>query len=346
MKHTIAIVSVLATVSVAHADKKERADALFKQGKKLMDQQRYSDACESFEESYKLDPGIGAQLNIAKCFEEWGKLGRAFTAYQLAEKLARDARDDRADKIKQLIATLDPEVPRLTLKIPKNAPRDFKVTMDRQPVTILGQAFVVDPGPKTIEWWVGSGPKKQKIVAVERGAESEVSLDIPKGEGASGTGARRDGEGEDDGDNTGGSGGNGDSDPDDGSGAVPRAPGRAQRIGGIALGGAGVLAIGLSSIMALRARSNYNEALTTFCGGMKNTCNPEGLDLTRDARSSANTATVIFLIGAAAVGGGVALYLLAPTGPARSGDDEEQASRYFVPTVSPDGAGLVFGGRY
>jgi tetratricopeptide (TPR) repeat protein len=341
------IITLLALASSASADNKARADQLFKEGKSLMAEKRYADACNAFEESYKLDPGIGAQLNIAKCYEEWGKLGRAFTSYQLAEKMARDAGDARADKIKELITELDSQVPRLTLRIPKDAPKGFQVTMDKKPVTVLGEAFVVDPGPKTLEWWVGDGPKKQKIIAVERGGESEVTLDVPKGtvikpEGGDGDGG----------------GGDGDKKPDKPKKTTPEKPsppGRNMRIGGIALGGAGVLAIGVSSIMTLSARGKYNDALDMYCNGMKSSCDPQGLEITHDARSTANVATVVFFVGLAAVGGGVALYLLGSKQAKAASDgeeddgggaSEEEAMRYVVPSVSPDGAGLVYGGRF
>jgi tetratricopeptide (TPR) repeat protein len=341
MKLAVTLATIVALASVASADKKERADALFKEGKKLMGEKRYSDACNAFEESFKLDPGIGAQLNIAKCYEEWGKLGRAYLSYQAAEKAAREASppDPRADKIKEIITELDTQVPRLTVKLPKDAPKGFQVTMDKKPITVLGEAFVVDPGPKTLEWWVGNGPKKQKIVSVERGGESEVTLDVPKG-----TVIKPEGGGEGDGKGD----GNGDVEPTP-EPEKASVPGRAQRIGGIALGGAGVLAIGVSSVMTLSARGKYNDALDMYCNGMKNTCNAQGLDITHDARSTANTATVIFLVGVAAVGGGVALYLLAPKASSASPDDEggdEEAMRYVVPSVSPEGAGLVYGGRF
>ena len=339
MKIAVTIATIVALASVASADKKERADALFKDGKKLMAEKRYADACAAFEESHKLDPGIGAQLNIARCYEEWGKLGRAFTTYQAAEKAAREANDKRVEDIKKLIADLDSQVPRLTVKLPKDAPKGFQVTMDKKPITVLGEAFVVDPGPKTLEWWVGNGPKKQKIVAVERGGESEVTLDVPKGTIVK----PENGEGGD---------GKGDGNGDDKKPTPAKAsvPGRAQRIGGIALGGAGVLAIGVSSVMTLSARGDYNDALDMYCNGMTNMCEPQGLTITHDARSTANTATVIFLVGVAAVGGGVALYLLAPKASSASSDDEgggeEEAMRYVVPSVSPEGAGLVYGGRF
>ena len=96
------------------------------------------------------------------------------------------------------------------------------------------------------------------------------------------------------------------------------------------LGGAGVLAIGVSSIMTLSARSKYNDAIDAHCGGMKTTCDDDGLTLTHDARSTANTATFIFIAGTAAVAGGVALYILAPKGEATD-DSTARTARYVVP---------------
>src|SRR5439155_10078107 len=104
---------------------------------------------------------------------------------------------------------------------------------------------------------------------------------------------------------------------------------------------------GISSYMTLSAKSSYSDALSAHCMNMTNMCDSDGLKITQDARSEANTATVVFLIGAAAVGGGVAMYLLAPKAPparARDRDNEEHAL-YLVPAVTPDGAGLVLGGK-
>ena len=343
MKLAAILVSVLAVSSVAgvaHADKKDKADALFKQGKKLMGEKRYADACSAFEESYKLDPGIGAQLNVAKCFEEWGKIGRAYTAYQAAEKLAKEANDPRVEKIHELVEGLDTQVPRLTIKLPKDAPKELKVTLDMKVVTSFGEPFVVDPGPHTIEYSVGD-QKKQKVVPMDRGSENEVTLEITKGmmEAAKTSG----------GGDTKSTPNENEDDKKPGKTAQKPVPGRSMRIGGIALAGAGVLAIGISSVMTLSARGKYNDALDMYCGGMTNGCDGMGLEITHDARSTANTATVIFLLGTAAVGGGVALYLLAPKGSTASAeneDDDQASRRYLVPAITSTGAGLVYGGRY
>lgn len=312
----LVIASVL-VASTAFAGNKETADVLFKKGKQLAGEKRYAEACPAFEQSMKLDPAIGTQLNIAKCYEDWGRIGKALVAYRVAEKMAKDAKDDREPKIRKLIEALEPEVPRLTIKLPKGAVPDGVVVMlDSEPMTTFGEQLIIDPGPHMIEYTVDGGPKKQKIVPVERSGDSEVTLDVAKDRVVK-------------------------KQPDAGetSPEAPTASGRNQRIGGIALGGAGVIAIGVSTALTLSAKGKYDDALEMHCMNDKSMCNAMGLELTRDARSTANTATVIFLVGAAAVGGGVALYLLAPKSVAA-----EHA--YVVPSVTPDGAGVVYGGRF
>lgn len=332
MKLSVAFISIVALAATAHADNKDKADALFKQGKKLMGEKRYADACEAFEKSFKLDPGIGAQLNIAKCYEDWGKIGQAFTAYQAAEKMAKDANDSRAPKIHELIVDLEPNVPHLTIKVPKDAPSSLEVTLDSRPVETLGEPFVIDPGPHTIEWSVPGSKKKTKIVAVDRGGDSEVKLDVPKAEPS------------DTGGTTGGATIGGDTGKRDDKVESPPAPGRNMRLGGIALAGGGVIAMGISGYMAFSAKSKYDDGLEMYCGGMANNCDMMGLEITHDARSTANKATIVFLVGAALVGGGVALYVLAPKGPAPAATEQRPTALYLTPSVSPEGVGVVFGG--
>jgi hypothetical protein len=57
--------------------------------------------------------------------------------------------------------------------------------------------------------------------------------------------------------------------------------------------------------------------------------------------STANKATIVFFAGVAMVGGGAALYFLAPKGPASN----ERSALYVTPAISPDGVGVVLGGK-
>ncbi len=335
MKH-VTWLAIILLCGTAAADNKEKADVLFKQGKKLMSEKRYADACAAFEQSVKLDPGIGGQLNIAKCFEEWGKLGRALHAYQKAEEMARDAKDSRLAKIHELVEGLEPNVPHLTLKVPADADTsEVSITLDGNAVdkADLGQAQLVDPGPHLVEW-KSQGKKKTKVVPVERGASSEVTLDIgakikpvkeepkvvkteppPKEEPKQ-------------------------EPKDDRPKQYAVDPGRNRRLIAYGVGGAGVVLIGTSTILTVVAKGKYNDALKNDCMNMTNACDPAGLTATHSARSEANVGTVLFIVGAGAVGAGVALYLTAPHGAKLA----DESALYLAPSVSPDGAGIVLGG--
>src|SRR5207249_215560 len=118
-----------------------------------------------------LDPGIGGELNIAKCYEEWGKLGRAYKAYKQAAQMAKEANDPRAPKIDELVTGLDSQVPRLMIKVGKGGDaKNVNATLDGTPLptSAIGQLQVVDPGPHTIEYKTDTGMKK-KVIPVERG---------------------------------------------------------------------------------------------------------------------------------------------------------------------------------
>jgi tetratricopeptide (TPR) repeat protein len=312
--------ALVLVASTALAGDKEKADTLFKHGKKLMDEKKYSEACEAFEQSMKLDPGIGTELNIARCFQEWGKLGRALRSYQAAEKMAKDAHDTRADKIEGLVTELDPQVPRLTIHVPDGAPLKG-VTIDGAAVDSVAEPILLDPGPHTIVYPSAGGGRKTKIVPLDRGGSSEVTLELPASTTIDNTPPPP---------------------PPPAPKSTPAAPdpGRTYKLAAYGVGGAGVAAIAVSSYLTLTARSKYNDALKAHCGGMTDGCDSIGLAQTHDARHRANIATVVFSVGLAAVGGGVVLYLLAP-----KGEKPEDAALYVVPSMSPDGAGLVVGGH-
>ena len=321
----ITLISIILFATSAAADNnKQQADTLFKQGKKLMEQKRYAEACASFEKSFKLDPVIGAQLNVAKCYEEWHKLGAAFNAYKVAEKMAHDAGDKREPDIHDIIQKLDPDVPRLTVKLPADLRADqVKVTLDSQPFSTFNEPIVVDPGPHMVEYYVqGSAKKQNQVVPIEKGGKQEVVLEAPK--------AAKPVQNE----------------PAKTVVEEPvksePSPGRNQRIAGIAVGGGGLVAIAISTIMTVNAKHKYTDALDMYCGGMTDNCDMTGLQLTHEARTTANQATVVFILGAALVGGGVALYLLAPKAKDPSSSDE---AIYVAPSVGPSSAGIVLGGR-
>lgn len=311
-------IALLLLSTPAFADK---ADDLFKQGKKLMAEKKYAEACPKFEDSFKIDAGLGTELNIGRCYEEWGKLGKAYHAYTDALKRAEDAKDPRAAKIKDLVAKLEPQVPRIVIHVPDGADTaGLQVAIDGVPVDDISAPQLVDPGPKQIEYALGSGARKKKLVPVERNGTSEVTLELPRGKSE----AKHE--------------------PLVTKKEPPPPPidepsnlGHGQRVAGVAIAGIGVVAVGVSTYLALSARSKYNDALHTHCMDMTNACDIQGLTDTHDARSSANTATIIGGVGLAAVAAGIVIYMIAP---------KAAATNEHALYVAPSANGLAFGGQF
>lgn len=320
--------ALLLVSSVAAADNAAKADALFNKGKKLQNEKRFSDACPTFEEVDKLDPGIGAKLNVAKCYEEWGRLATAYSWYEQALAMAVSTKDDRLPKIKQLADTLDVDVPRLKVNVPEGANPDIveTITLDGKPLEAdkLNSDQRVDPGPHRVEYVI-EGQTKSKMAPLERGGSAEMTLDIPKGAGRPKQTAKKRIE----------------IDAEATEQPVEH-PGRTRRIIGLSVAGGGVVALGVAGVLTLTARSNYNDALDDHCMGSTSGCDATGVNLTHKARSRANIATAVSIGGAVLVATGIVLYLTAP-------DDDEGAGEkqvYVAPSLGADGGQLVFGGTF
>jgi tetratricopeptide (TPR) repeat protein len=114
------------------------------------------------------------------------------------------------------------------------------------------------------------------------------------------------------------------------------------KIGSLVVGGVGLVGVGVGLAFGAHARTLNNQALQQSCSG-KTCLDQRGVDLTKDARSSATLSTVFVTIGGAAVLGGVAAFLLAPS----TGGDGAQASRPItvIPVASAHGAGVLVRGE-
>jgi hypothetical protein len=110
--------------------------------------------------------------------------------------------------------------------------------------------------------------------------------------------------------------------------------GKAQRIAGIAVGGAGVVGLVVGSVLGLGAHSKYNDALSGPCGGLASGCSSQGVADGQSAHSEATASTIVFVVGAALVAGGAVLYFTSPKGVAVS------------PTVGMQSAGVAVSGRW
>jgi tetratricopeptide (TPR) repeat protein len=311
----IAAVALCGLAGAAHAD---NADKLFKKGQKLLAEKRYAEACTAFEDSDRIDPEIGAKLNVARCYQEWGKLATAWRWYSDAEQMASKAGDKRAPKIHALIEDLERDVPHLTLVLPPDAVTDhLAIQLDGVALALatVGDERRVDPGPHEITIVV-EGRARPRTIPIQRGDRTKIALDVPTRARARRT-------------------------------AVPEPaadPGRTRRLIGLGASGAGVVAVGIAGIATLRARSDYQHALHGYCNDAPDMCDPTGLSRTHSARHRANIATAVTLLGTAAVAGGLYVYFTTPQPAERS--DRAGHALYLAPAIGGDGAGVVLGGAF
>ncbi len=96
-----------------------RADQLFEEGRKLMGESKFAEACPKFEASQKLRPGIGTLFNMADCHEKAGKLELAYDEFkEVVERTKAALQPDREKIANERIASLEARLARLVISVP------------------------------------------------------------------------------------------------------------------------------------------------------------------------------------------------------------------------------------
>jgi hypothetical protein len=161
-------------------DDKALALTLFKRGRELMEAKRLDEACASFAESQRLDPGGGTLLNLALCHEEQGRTATAWA--ELSDALAvarRDQRTDRIELAQSHMTALEPKLSRLVINVPSGI--ELRVTRNASdvPVAARGIAIPVDPGLHVVEAFAGAASVFRIEIEVGRDADRRVVDVVP-----------------------------------------------------------------------------------------------------------------------------------------------------------------------
>jgi hypothetical protein len=295
--------ATLALAPTARADD-PRAEQLYVEGKQLAAQGNYAEACPKLEESQKIEPAIGTQLDLADCYERTHRPATALGTYREVARIAQmSGQHDRQHAAEERIAQLERTAPRLFVIFMVRAP-GLRVERDGVPMTEaeLASGEIVDPGehvvrataPKFREYQArvqiveGAGPVVLDVVALEREPEP------PPPSAAS--------------------------------------PGLSPfRIAAIATVSTGLAALVVGGVFGVTAIAKKNDA---GCVGVDCGATPDHARSLHDAQTAATTSTVFFVVGGVLVAGGVALWLLAPRPRASS----------LAPLVhaSPAGVGGTF----
>lgn len=179
---TLVIVSCLSREVRADA---AAAQALFDQGKKLMAEKKYAEACPKFEESQKLDPGLGTQTNLAICYESMGRTASAWSLYlDVASQAKATNQPDREKKARDAAKALEPKLSKLTIEV-ASPPPGLEVKRNGQPVgqASWGTPLPVDPGEIQITAVAPAKKLWETTIKIEKPGETTVKVpELEKGE--------------------------------------------------------------------------------------------------------------------------------------------------------------------
>ena len=173
-------VASLLLAPVAHAADDSPARVLFKEGRALANAGKYAEACPKFEESLRLELGVGTQFNLADCWEHIGRMASAQKLFLGAAASAKAAgQADREQVLRDRASALEPRLSKLVIDVTDDNPK-LSVKRDQLPLEPeqFGKAVAVDPGKYEI---VAKAPgKKPWKKTVEVAASTPiVTVEVP-----------------------------------------------------------------------------------------------------------------------------------------------------------------------
>jgi hypothetical protein len=156
------------------------AQTLFDEGRKLMNEKKFPEACPRLERSYKLDPAPGTLLNLAVCHEEVGKTATAWNEFRDTVMIAkRENRNDRLTFAQQHLKKLDGKISTLTVNDQtRESGLEWRLDGAKVGVESFGIALPIDPGTHTIEATApGKVTWKTSVEVIKDG--DKKTLEIP-----------------------------------------------------------------------------------------------------------------------------------------------------------------------
>ncbi len=314
---------------------KEQVLTLYNQGKELLDAGKTAEACQAFESAKRLDfTAINLILRLGDCYERLGRTASAYSQYQQAASIAAAARDARQSTAEERVAAVGPLLARLAVAVAPGstgavgsvgAPGVVVVVVVRRNGEIVvgekldGKPVLVDPGHYTFE--AAATGKKTWTATREIVPGASVIVDIPALEAI--------------------------------VVAAPRAPipspegtASTRRTVGLALGGVGLVGLGVGAAFGVKALSNLAASKADGHCNASSFCDDVGFQLRQDARDAATVSTVTLALGATAAVVGAVLWLTAPAGPkgparARASSSRSPLSQVMAGVVGDTNSGSV-----
>ncbi len=329
----IATLGIVPAFAQGELAQRALAQKLFDEGRALMQQNRFDQACPMLAESHRLDPMGGTVLNLALCYEKQGRTATAWVTFEEARALARrDGNAKRIDFATRHIDSLGPRLSHLEVKV-EGSTEGLEVRLDGHllPPTVWETEVPVDPGSHRVEasapgrsTWssdvVIRADAERVTIAVPvltplHGAEPPPSPPAPQSpspQPAPETSA---------------------SPPLDTKDTASDSSGTASL--GYVLGALGVVSVGVGSYFGLRAISSWSER-NDHCDAAG--CDPIGLRAGEETNDRATVANVGFGLGLVAIAAGAYLVL--------SEDDQPRPRARIEPEVDTHGASVRLRGSW
>ncbi len=319
---------------------KVAAEALFQEGRRLLDEGRLEQACPKLAESQQIDPAVGTLLYLGDCYERSGKTATAWATFHSAASAAAAAGQAPRQKIALDKATaLEPKLSRMTVVVPSESQIEgLEIKRDGLVLgrPIWGTAVPVDPGDHelivsapgrttwktTVKVAAGAAKESVSIPVLEKAPEAAGAVTPPAGD-SSAAAVQPQGE------------------QSPAADVKPASKWGTQRVLGISAAGLGVVGLAVGTIYGLKMKSSQDDAKAN-CLDYPKGCNAEGLAANDDAKGAGTMATVGFIAGGALIAAGAVLYLTAPSPkPAR-----QSATWTVSPLAGRGEGGLLLRGAW
>lgn len=187
-QRALVLAAVVTTIShrptVAAADSRNAmAEQLFAEGRNLMNQGDYAQACAKLSASYALDTrAYGTLLNLALCHEAMGKLASAWAEFRTVASVSADTNAARTALATEHANALRPSLSYLTVLVrEKERFADLRIMLDGEPLApgAWDTELVVDPGPHLIEASATGGFKHSERVVIGARADHQSTIVEP-----------------------------------------------------------------------------------------------------------------------------------------------------------------------
>ena len=170
MRAALVVAALLVAAPATAGPPRATAVELFDRGRALAASGKCAEAVPFFLDTLKIEPSIGALLNLAECEEKLGRRFEAYDHFRAAASLARDRADDRETLARSRAESLAELLPKLAVV----APDGVRVRVDDRDAR---GTIVVAPGDHVVR---ASAPGKRDWQTTVHATAATTTVAVPE----------------------------------------------------------------------------------------------------------------------------------------------------------------------